>query len=450
MKITGRNSAIGQSAVDVWTKSGSFAEPTAARIHTLVSNSAEDDYSGELQIETATAVGTIAGVLQVETATVAGTIGPAGVGNAKVTITSALLAEALEVSVAVANDDTANNVATKIRAALNQETDITDNFTVGGTNAEVKLTTKAYASNDTTLNIAIDNDTCSGLTAAPTSTDTTAGKAGSGNLSVTVTTALLQSPEVVSVAVVRGDTASQWAEKVRAALTANENISEYFTVGGTTTAISLTTKSKAANDTTLNIAIAAGTANGITPVVSSADTHTGYLGTGAQVVEVIGIDASYRERKLTVYLNGTTGVAMTVALLHINSMRVIKAGSGGKNAGLITATAATNSTITAQIEVGKNITQQAIFMAHKTMKITNFFSEVYNATSGAITTVELQTKGLGEVWTPITYFCLHSNKLTFEDTEGNFMPALNAGTFFKVNAVASAGTSDLIVLFDVN
>lgn len=118
-------------------------------------------------------------VQQVETATVVGTIDPAGAGNATVIVTAAGMVNSPKtLSVAVANNDTASQVATKIRTALNADTDVTNFFTVGGSNADITLTTKIAVANDTTLNMSIANGTCTGLTAAPTSANTTAGVAG--------------------------------------------------------------------------------------------------------------------------------------------------------------------------------------------------------------------------------------------------------------------------------
>ncbi len=133
-----------------------------------------------------------AGTAQVETATIVGTITTAG--NMTVTVTSADVAGSpLAISVAVADSDTASQVATKVRTALTANTAISAYFTAGGSSADVTLThkgtvqqtiqgtsTPAYPANDATLNIAYTNDTCAGLTPDATSTDTTAGVASSG------------------------------------------------------------------------------------------------------------------------------------------------------------------------------------------------------------------------------------------------------------------------------
>jgi hypothetical protein len=121
----------------------------------------------------------VIGTRQVETATVAGTIGAGGVGNVSVIITAAVLGEdsPYEVAVAVANDDTAAQVAGKIRTALQGDATVVAAFEVSGATDEVILTAIDAAADDATLNIATDNDTSTGLTAAPTSANTTAGVA---------------------------------------------------------------------------------------------------------------------------------------------------------------------------------------------------------------------------------------------------------------------------------
>lgn len=118
----------------------------------------------------------ISGVAQVETATVAGTV--TGSGNATVVVTAAgMTGSPKTISVAVLNGDTAAVVAGKIRAALAADTAVTAMFQVSGATTAVVLTRTALAANDGTLNISVDNGTCTGLTTAATSANTTAGAA---------------------------------------------------------------------------------------------------------------------------------------------------------------------------------------------------------------------------------------------------------------------------------
>ena len=135
-----------------------------------------------------------AGTAQVETATAAGTIGGSGAGNASVVVTSAgMTGSPITLSVAVANSDTATLWAAKVRTAMNANAVIAARFTVGGSTTAISLTRKAtttytlngtsvpvYPANDATLNISLDNGTCTGITTATTSANTTGGVATLG------------------------------------------------------------------------------------------------------------------------------------------------------------------------------------------------------------------------------------------------------------------------------
>lgn len=111
-----------------------------------------------------------------------------------------------------------------------------------------------------------------------------------GTVIATVTAACMgaDSPRAISFVVNAGDTAANWATKARAALAADAIINEHFAVSGATVAIILTADVPAANDGTLNIGLAAGTATGPTTAASSANTTAGVaptvLDTGKAVV----------------------------------------------------------------------------------------------------------------------------------------------------------------------
>lgn len=121
------------------------------------------------------------GTKQVETSTVVGTV--TLTGTAAVVVTAAgMPGSPITVQVPVTNTDTATVVAGKIRAYLQALSSISDTlglwFTWSGTGATVVGTATASAANDATMNISVDNGTCTGLTAAPTSANTTAGVRG--------------------------------------------------------------------------------------------------------------------------------------------------------------------------------------------------------------------------------------------------------------------------------
>lgn len=115
-----------------------------------------------------------AGVRQVETATAAGAI--TGSGNATVIVTAAgMPGTPLTVSVSVASGDSAATWAGKVRTALAADTSVASFFQVSGSTTSIILTANNPAANDATMNISLANGTCTGITAAPTSADTTAG-----------------------------------------------------------------------------------------------------------------------------------------------------------------------------------------------------------------------------------------------------------------------------------
>lgn len=261
---------------------------------------------GSHQRETATVAGTIqTGVQQIETATVVGTITLAG--DAKVTITSANIAlSPLEVPVAVALNDDAATIASKIRAALALVASITDVFTVGGADATVSLTSIAKLANDATLNIAVENDSCTGITDNTSSADTQAGVAsGAGNVVVTITSGYYAENLVVPVAVADGDTAAQVAGKIRTALNAETDVTDYFLVGGSTVYVTLEDKTRKTNDTTLNIATANDTSIGLTDAASSANTVAGLA--DSPISDITNFDVESENLELAAALITATG-----------------------------------------------------------------------------------------------------------------------------------------------
>lgn len=204
-----------------------------------------------------TSVAVVAGTPQVETATVAGTIGASGAGNATVIVTAAgMTGSPKTISVAVANNDTASQVAGKIRTALGLDSAVIALFAVSGATDKVILTKLSPAANDATLNIDIDNGTCSGLTPAPTSANTTAG--------------------------VATDDASSVAAKIVTALNGVGAISTYFTASAVGASLRLTAVSAAAQDNTLRVEVQNDTCVGLSDTFSQTTT-TGVAAGGAGI-----------------------------------------------------------------------------------------------------------------------------------------------------------------------
>lgn len=135
------------------------------------------------------------GVAQVETAVVVeDTPGTLTAGNATLTVTTAIagfVGSPLDIVVALATNDTQDQVATKFRAALAANAQVAAHFTVGGATNAVILTARVVAANDTTLNIAYADTTSAGLVDDASSNNTTAGvapaTAGNANIYLRVT-----------------------------------------------------------------------------------------------------------------------------------------------------------------------------------------------------------------------------------------------------------------------
>jgi phage tail sheath gpL-like len=123
------------------------------------------------------------GTAQVETAVIVETVpGTLTAGDAIVSVTAAGLPDnEVEVQVALAENDSQDTVATKIRAALEAQQDIDDMFVVSGATNNVILTKRNADANDATVNIAYADGTCVGLAADASSNNTTAGVAAIQN-----------------------------------------------------------------------------------------------------------------------------------------------------------------------------------------------------------------------------------------------------------------------------
>ncbi len=86
--------------------------------------------------------------------------------------------------------------------------------------------------------------------------------------------------------------------------------------------------------------------------IVSTDAADASAGTGARTVFIEGLDGDYNVVSETVTLNGTTDVSTVEEYLYINQFYVVTVGSGGANAGTITAKLST--TLYDLIAIGYN------------------------------------------------------------------------------------------------
>lgn len=171
-------------ALDAATKIVSFEALVVGSASDLVLDLSDLDNTGS--------TAWTAGTAQVETATAVGTI--TGDGDAEVIVTaSGMTGSPKTIDVAVLSGDTASDWAAKVRTALAADAAVSALFNVSGGGAAIVLTRKptnsysvkgasvgVYPANDATLNISLDNGTCTGITTAATSANTTSGVATAG------------------------------------------------------------------------------------------------------------------------------------------------------------------------------------------------------------------------------------------------------------------------------
>jgi len=181
-------SSLTTGRVTVGTSAAQQSFATADIGYAISARLTTSSTTATLDVQTGVCTGSaafVAGVAQVETATVVAAAGATSSGNCIVTVTgSTLTGSPLAVTIPLTTSaNTATLVASALASGLNANAAIAAKYSVASSGADIVLTVKAdangnYLANDGTLNIAIPSGL--GITAAPTSADTTAGVVSSG------------------------------------------------------------------------------------------------------------------------------------------------------------------------------------------------------------------------------------------------------------------------------
>lgn len=151
-------------------------------------------------------------------------------------------------------------------------------------------------------------------------------------------------------------------------------------------------------------------ADTIDVVSTVADDSSG--GSGATIVTVYGLNASWIETSEQVTLDGTTEVPLTTLFVRIHRARVDSAGSGSANAGIIRIATTTENTILAEIPVGYNQTEMAVYTIPASRTGLLYGWDVCTQKTGAATTAVFHIEAQDPtywVWRVIDTVTLVSN-----------------------------------------
>ncbi len=121
-------------------------------------------------------------------------------------------------------------------------------------------------------------------------------------------------------------------------------------------------------------------------VSSSASDDGDPVGVGARTLKIYGlIDWDTPEITEVILLNGAGSVNTTQSYVMINRMEVLTKGATSSNVGTITATAASDSTITSQITPGAGRTQQTMFgiSSLETLYMGRLYANINNASAAS-------------------------------------------------------------------
>ena len=185
-------------------------------------------------------------------------------------------------------------------------------------------------------------------------------------------------------------------------------------------------------------------------IVSGSANDTA-AGTGARTVKVYGLTAwTAVETSETVIMAGATPVNTTGSYVIIHRMVVLTTGSGGTNAGAITATAATDTTVTATIRASVGQTEMAIYGWPSTQKlyVTSFSASIQLSSGGATHALvrmlyNPEPTGTLAHFNEIDLMGLESTGVSSQKIEYNPSLILAGPGILKVNALASANDLDV-------
>lgn len=185
-------------------------------------------------------------------------------------------------------------------------------------------------------------------------------------------------------------------------------------------------------------------------IVSNSANDTS-AGTGARTVQIFGVVSTGLAEE-TIILNGVTPVNTVNSYSDIYRMVIYTSGSGLTNAGIITATAATDATVTISIQVnGYNASRRAIRLIPPGYKgyLNSWKGAMTQSTASNTALLYLLTKTSTGIWISRGLHSLTNTGSSHEEDIFKIPLLLSAGEWVKVQCT-SVSANNTLVQCDIN
>ena len=452
----GRNPSVQSAAAeDVWDAGGTWVAPTAARIHALVSDDGDDDYGAK-------ANGTITFGAPVVDDTV--TVNSNTFIYASGASTSASPSDSPSPSPsASASPSSSASLSVSPSASASSSTSVSSSASASPS-ASASGSSSSSPSPSASASISPSASESPSASVSP-SASASLSLSPSASASPSSSASLSVSPSSSSSLSLSPSASSSPSASVSPSASTSPAAEEFTNIDNLTALIDALADISASNDGTTITIVAddVGTAGNSNTLGLSGD-NTGTMeisgnaftggeaeGTGAQTIEIQGLDAQYKEIIETINLRGVTSVNTVNSFTMINRMIIRAAGSGGVNAGDITATAADDATVTAQITGGNNQTLMAIYMvpAEKVLFLRDYYATINNAGGAAgDCDIYMYIKPFGEVFQVKSIMGLTDGSTTHADQKFSPNMRVEPKSIIKMNALVTANDENISAGFD--
>ena len=190
--------------------------------------------------------------------------------------------------------------------------------------------------------------------------------------------------------------------------------------------------------------------------VVSTSVNDAAAGTGARTMQVYGLTSwATKETSEVITMDGTTPVNTDNSYVIIHRMKVLTKGASDINEGTIYATAATDSTITAQINPNQGQTQMAIYgvPSVQTVYLTSYYVSAIKAAASLAVAASLEVNSEPDVEL-LNFTIKHTQGLTTEGTnylrhEAYPPMSFSGPCIIKIRCISSANNTDVSAGFDL-